>query len=398
MNPPSATIRVVPWFILGFLLLAFASLAGLLLDLVIASSPASMDPWKYRLLLAGWGASVVFAAAYHFAPLMAGAPLWSPTSGWIHLVLHTVGLGLLAHGQFAGEGAAAGSMLVACGAGLFALNFMITAGIKDRWTPSNLLFVTSLLWLAVDLVVTTQLAIQAKPRGLVRSPEWTTRLAENAMVIGFLWQATLAIALEATKRHLSPSRPPDVVAWFGFASLNLGLASVLWLPDAPWASSVQSALLATGLFTLVIALAGAIRAARVSAAPVAGFSIGIAASAVMLAGCWPFPTAMGNALAAVIHLLGISWICLAARLVPFAFAEGRTSGFIAEHRMPSLVFGAGFSCLLLGIATLADSGPGARVGATLLLATLVWWLFTLSPAWSRLWGSPIPASARKAEV
>lgn len=398
MQPSTTNHTFLPWFIPGFLLLAFGSLGYQLVDLAVSSGPFAMNPWQYRLLASGWGASVVFAAAYHFAPIMAGAPLWSPSSGWIHLALHAGGVGLLIRGQISGEVAATGAMLLACGAGLFALNFVATAGIRNRWTPSNLLFITSLLWLAVELVVTTQTSVQPKPRGLVRSPEWTARLMESALVIGFLWQATLAIALEAVRKYLVPSRSPGIMGWIGFGSLNLGLAAIFWLPDAPWAGPIQSALVVTGLFMLVLALAADLSAAGPASAPVAGFSLGLAAAAILLAACWPFANALGNGLAAVIHVLGISWICLAARLVPFAFGNGKTGGFIAEHRMPSLIFGSTVSCLLLGVAALLGSIEGVGVGAALLLATILWWLFTLSPAWRRPWGSASPSVAQAIEA
>ena len=398
MQTSTTNNTVVPWFIPGFLLLAFGSLAYLLANLAISSVPAAMDPGQYRLLAGGWGASVVFAAAYHFAPIMAGAPLWSPSSGWIHLALHACGLGLLVHGRFTGENAATGSVLLACGAGLFALNFVATAGIRNRWTPSNLLFVTSLLWLAVELTMATQTAVQPKPRGLVRSPEWTAQLMESALVIGFLWQATMAMALEAVRKYLPPSSSPGAMAWIGFVSLNLGLASIFWFPDAGWTGPVQSALLVTGLFMLVLALAADLSAAGSASAPLAGFSIGLAAAALLLAASWPFANPLGNALAAVIHMLGVTWICLAARLVPLAFADGQTGRLLAEHRMPSLVFGAVCSTLLLGVAALLGSIEGMSVGAALLLATILWWLFTLSPAWTRLWGSTSPAVAKAVEA
>jgi hypothetical protein len=389
---------VVPWFILGFLVLAFGSLGYQLFGLAVSPGPVAMTPWQYRLLASGWGASIVFAAAYHFAPIMAGAPLWSPSSGWIHLALHAGGLGLLIRGQLTGGDAATGSVLMACGAGLFALNFMATAGIRNRWTPSNLLFITSLLWLAVELVMATQTAVQPKSRALARSPEWTARLMESALVIGFLWQATMAIALEAVRKYLAPSRPPGIMAWIGFAALNLGLASIFWLPDAPWTGPIQSALVVTGLFMLVLALAADLSASGPVSAPVAGFSLGLAAAGILLAACWPFSTPLANSLAAVIHVLGVSWICLAARLVPFAFENGQTCGFIAEHRMPSLIFGATVSCLLLGVAALLGSIEGLSVGAALLLATILWWLFTLSPAWRRPWGSASPSVAKALEA
>jgi hypothetical protein len=389
---------VVPWFILGFLVLAFGSLGYQLFGLAVSPGPVAMTPWQYRLLASGWGASIVFAAAYHFAPIMAGAPLWSPSSGWIHLALHAGGLGLLIRGQLTGGDAATGSVLMACGAGLFALNFMATAGIRNRWTPSNLLFITSLLWLAVELVMATQTAVQPKSRALARSPEWTARLMESALVIGFLWQATMAIALEAVRKYLAPPHSPGIMAWIGFAALNLGLASIFWLPDASWSGPVQSALVVTGLFLLVLALAADLSAAGPKAAPVAGFSLGLAAAAILLAACWPFANTLGNGLAAVIHLLGATWICLAARLLPFAFGNGKPGGFIAEHRMPSLIFGATVSCLLLGVAVLLGSIEGRSVGAALLLATIVWWLFTLSPSWRRPRGSASPSVAKAVEA
>jgi hypothetical protein len=398
MQPSTTNSTFVPLFIPGFLLLAFGSLGDLLVLLTISSEPIAMDPGPYHLLASGWGASIVFAAAYHFAPIMAGAPLWSPSSGWIHLAFHACGLGLLIRSQFTGEGAATGAMLMTCGAGLFVLNFTITAGIKNQWTPANLLFLTSLLWLAVELVVTTHMAVNPKPRGLVRSPEWTTRLAESALVIGFLWQATMAMALEAVRKYLPPSRSPGPMAWIGFGALNLGLASLFWLPDAGWSGPVQSALLVTGLFMIVLALAADLSAAGPQAAPVAGFSLGLAAAALLLAACWPFANPLSNALYAVIHLLGVTWICLAARLVPFAFGNGRNGGFVAEHRMPSLIFGATVSNCLLGVATLLGSIEGMGVGAALLLSTIVWWLFTLSPAWCRACGSACPSVAKAVEA
>ena len=398
MQTPAASTTVVPWFIPGFLLLAFGSLGYHLVELAVSPGPVAMNPWQYRLLANGWGASVVFAAAYHFAPIMAGAPLWSPSSGWIHLALHAGGLGLLIRGQVTGGDAATGAMLLACGAGLFALNLVATAGIRNRWTPSNLLFVTSLLWLTVELVLATQTAVQPNPRGLSRSPGWTARLMESALVIGFLWQATMAMALQAVRKYLAPSHSPGIMAWIGFGALNLGLASIFWLPDAPWAGPIQSALVVTGLFLLVLALAADLSAAGPASAPVAGFSLGLAAAAVLLAACWPFSSSLGNSLAAVIHVLGISWICLAARLIPFAFGNGRAGGFVAEHRMPSLIFGATVSCLLLGVAALFGAIEGMGVGAALLLATILWWLFTLSPAWCRSWGSPSPSVAEVLEA
>lgn len=397
MQTPLATRTQALWFIPGFLLLAFGSLGYLLVELMISSNPVAMAPGAYRLLASAWGASVVFAAAYHFAPIMASTPLWSPPSGWLHLALHSAGLGLLIRGQFSGEVAATGSVLMGCGAGLFALNFTITAGIKSRWSPANLLFTTSLLWLAVELVASTQLAVQPKPRGLVRSPEWTARLMESALVIGFLWQATMAIALEALKKAACPSRGSEVMAWIGFGALNLGLAAIFWLPQAVWAGAVQSTLLVTGLFMLVLALATAISAAGSKASSVAGFSIGLAASAVLLAACWPFQVPAGNAMSAVLHLLGVSWICLAARLIPLTIGRRGTGILLAEHRMPSLVFGGTISSLLLGAGALLGAADGMSVGASLLLATIIWWFITVSPAWCRFRSLSTSVVARTVE-
>lgn len=398
MQPTSTAKSAVSWFIPGFLLLAFGSLGYLLVHLAVSSGPFAMDPSQYRILASGWGAAIVFAAAYHFAPIMAGAPLWSPSSGWIHLALHACGLGLLVHGRFTGENAATGSVLMACGAGLFALNFVATAGIKNRWSPANLLFITSLLWLAVEMVVATQLAVNPKPRGLLRSPEWSARLMESALVIRFLWQSTMAMALEATGKCLAPSRMRDGMAWIGFGALNIGLAALFRLPETAWSGPVQSALVVTGLFLLLLSLATAISAGGPASAPVAGISIGLAASAILLAACWPFAKAHANGLAAILHVLGVSWICLAARLIPLAFGEGKPGTLLVEHRMPSLIFGATCSCLLLGAAALSGSIEGMGVGAALLLATIVWWFVTLSPAWRRCWGASSATVAKTAEA
>lgn len=382
-----------PWLLLGFLALAFGSLGWLLAGGMPAPDVAGggLEPWPYRLLITGWGASLLFAAGYHFGPGLAGGGLWSPASGWLHLALHGFGLGRMGHGYALGDGVAVatGAVLVGCGALMFVLNVLASAPSRGRLEPEFCLGAVALVWMAVDLLITCQIALDPRLVETSGSLRWKSALVGQAAVAGFLWQATMAFALEIARRYLVAETRATWMVWLGFALLNLGLLS--FFVDVSAGSgmgNLRAALVAGGMFALLVALVARARDAAENTLAINGLLLGTGTSAILLAMVWPAASPTGSAIIASVIVLGIAWGPLAAIVVGgVGSGNGLPTGEgVDAERVPSLVFIATLAFAILGVGWLGSSGNLARAGGVFALGTLVWWCFALAPSWKQLLG------------
>lgn len=404
---------------LGFTVLAFAALVGCLVLFMVrppflGGGSGGLPAAGVGLLLAGWGATFLFALGTAVAPRVAGADLRSPGTARVHLQLHALGLIGLMAGAWTGQPLpqAGGALLIGAGGVLFVLNGYATASGLNRWTPANLLILSALFWLLADTGIAAYLTVSPRTYGLPVDEQGWQNARGQLMLAGFVWQLTAGCLLHLTEATPPRGRPPGVASWAGLTALNLSLVGICSAgPGRPeFLDRLLGGLLATGMFLLVVDLV----AAQDRSTPGEGgvptvAALAHASAALMLAAMLPAPGSGLAPVLACLSLLTVAWVTVLARLVPDlsgaqaespqaegASVGGNWKGVSTPHlRLMTVAMAPGAAFLTAAAA--AHSPAGMQVGSVLLLVGVVWFFLATLPSW-RHWLSQRQAAARRPSV
>lgn len=368
-----------------------------------------------HLITLGWIGSLLFAGAYLFGPVLAGAPMWSERLPAWHLLAHVAGLGMLVGGLARQDYSLAGvgGLVLCVGLVLLIWNLQLTGNRKSLWTPAHMTFQAALFWLAVTGGVAIYMLRNRVTGESMLPAEMLIALHAHFALFGFLAQALLGVSLRMIPRLLDREEEAgSPLAWAGWCFLNLGLFLIFPVALAQNATAVMvaGACMGLGIFLYALqVLAYLLRHRENFSWGVATHATGIFLLALItLAALVRFPYLQAGSPEEVRAWMRM-YISLSL-LGPFAFAILGTSERMLPRMIWALRFGpwsekgkvpppqslalsaAGgpiYFCLLLAWGYLAygqwtEQADAIRIGSILLLAGFAWFVVGVSPALVRL--------------
>lgn len=433
---PSGLLAKVSLPVMGFVAIGAFSFGLACVVLLLRPDALSGEPVRglvmalTHLVSLGWIASVLFAGAYLFGPLLAGSPLWSNRLPFVHLFCHVAGLALLLGGLATQryEVASLGTGILCIGLLVLVLNLVVTGSKRSLWTPSNLAFQASMFWLAMTGGVALFMLRQRLTEQSNIVPEALIALHAHYALFGFLAQALLAVSLRVVPELLGIDKMPrwmNGVSRAGWVLLN---ASLFLLPMAQWYS--RAAILtigvgiALGIAGFVVQIAGSVllHRARLSWGALTHVT-GVLLLLLIVGGAlWNLPQAGEGYIEALrswvrlyiaLSLLGpfvfailgtgerlIPRLIWQLRFAPWAkYAQLPPSSTLARESAGGPVF---FSLLMAWVYLYIGQTqvlPGAiRLAAVLLLMALVWFVVVVAPALLRLVIGVTPEDLRELKL
>ncbi len=216
------------WLGLGMISFLSSLLTLLIRPDILMALPA-MSPtviaWTHLFIL-GWLCSLFFAAGYQLTPVVTLNPLASRWMSRIHFVLHLIGMPTMVVSFYTGRYSllAMGGSFVVFGFILFAINILLSAGLKSKWNHLSLMWVAGIFWLLVGSGV-AMVAVFMRLQ-LVDSSLFSTVLSMHihTMTIGFFLMILMAAASKLVPMFmLSPEKPQ-----YGTSIAGLTLNGVLF--------------------------------------------------------------------------------------------------------------------------------------------------------------------------
>lgn len=414
----SLIVAIMGFGVSGLLSFALASGGLILWPELLTGDPIQGSVLAItHLVTLGWLTSFIFAGAYLMGPVLGGTPLWSRTLPIVHLVLHVSGLVLLICGLMLSryDIALSGGIVLVAGLVLAIANFLITGSAKSVWTPSNLAFQSALFWLAATGFVALVM-LHGRIKG---SPPYPTEmmigLHAHFALFGFLTQMLLGNALHLLPEMLGVKTESAIgrsAAWAGWVSLNTGLMLLapLVMRQSALGIMICGALIALGiagyLFAAIIVVICRWRY-RMWPALLLSFALIVLAGLAAIA-LWKLPQLQTIELEAMrvwirtyvsLMLLGVfpfAIIGAGSYFIPRLVWRLRYADWINHASVPPVgtlthyaALAPAFFSLLMSFTYLAmgqkmGAAEPVRIGAILLLVSLLWYVGAILPSLVRL--------------
>lgn len=414
----SLIVAIMGFGVSGLLAFALASGGLILWPELLTGDPIQGSVLAItHLVTLGWLTSFIFAGAYLMGPVLGGTPLWNRSLPLVHLLFHVTGLVLLICGLMLSRYgiALSGGIILVAGLVLAIANFLITGSAKSVWTPSNLAFQSALFWLAATGFVALVM-LHGRIKG---SPPYPTEmmigLHAHFALFGFLTQMLLGNALHLLPEMLGAKHEGAIsrsVAWVGWASLNTGLMLLapLVMRQSALGIMICGVLVALGIagYLLAAAMVLVVRW-RYRMWPAHLLCSALIVLAVLAAiALWKLPQLQAIELEAMrvwirtyvsLMLLGVfpfAIIGAGSYFIPRLVWRLRYADWVNHASVPPVgtlthyaALAPAFFSLLMSFTYLAmgqkmGAAEPVRIGAILLLVSLLWYVGAILPSLVRL--------------
>jgi hypothetical protein len=235
MSKPSTSsgVRARPFLTLAFFCYGFACLLGISAALMLFPDKLMggyYQPWMLALthaLVLGWLGSVFAGAAYQLGPVISEHSLRWAWLGWVHLLLHAIGVPAMVGGFIRGDAhwILGGGILVMTGFVVFIITQVATASPRWRADAIGCGLVLGWFWLAVTLGLGLHMAWN-RFQGLEPAPSPWLRVHALLGVLGFFLTIFNAVSLKLVPMFAVTRLQSPVRVWASLVLTQAGLQFV----------------------------------------------------------------------------------------------------------------------------------------------------------------------------